>query len=941
MSTKIKRLLPGAAICVAAAASPVLAQQYTLTTLASFNDSDGGYPTAGLVLSGGTLYGTAVYGGSYGYGDVYSVPTTGGTPTALGSFNFNNGLEPASSLTLSGNTLFGTTQYGGSYAQGVVFAAPITGGTPTAQVSFNGGYGEKPQAGLIVSGNTLYGTTSGGGAYSAGTVFSAPVTGGTPTVLASFNGSNGQAPSASLILSGNTLYGTTAAGGAYGDGAVFSVPVTGGTPTVLASFNGSNGQAPSASLLLSGGTLYGTTASGGADGAGEVFAVPIIGGTPKVLASFNYADGYQPSGNLILSGNTLFGTTQFGGSFFAGEIFAVPIIGGTPNVLASFGNGGGRNPSGGLLLSGNTFYGTTQYGGSYAAGTVYELNLPILYWNNASNNGQWDINTSANWNDVADNLNPITYAESDFVLFDDAHNTSGNYNVTLNTTVNPGSIIVNNSAGNYVISGTGSIAGSTSLIKEGTSSLMLDTANSFTGATTIYGGTLALCAAGSIADSVTINVDGGATFDISAVSGGFVLGGSTAQELAGTGTVQGNVTVGAEGNLSPGDAIGPLTVNGVVTLGGTFSAQVDPDISGSNDQLITGNSGNVVLGGALNVTASNSDPFTAGSSYTLISAAGGIQNGPGVQTVFSSVSLPALNPGLSWDTTLLNDNRANYQNNYTISVTSSVPAGFTLGNPIYTAALTPGQSYKGYYIQNLGGQNTDVQFLDGTVNAGTTLAVQFANRSGSNPDLISDAVTINGTNSDRYVLELNYSSLFVTNGTLSPVLAVENNNVFEAAVLLDPTQHEVAGAYNPSTDDVLGDYGIDPTNHEVWAVLDYSGGDEFGVYQRIPGDLTGGGTVTPSDLGLVQTNLFGSTGGLWSNGDFQGNGSPTDTVTPSDLALVQTNLFAIEPTGGSEGAGGGLITSSPVPEPGSLALLAVGGIGLLVRRHRVKRKSEN
>src|SRR5271170_6210555 len=95
-------------------------------------------------------------------------------------------------------------------------------------------------------------------------------------------------------------------------------------------------------------------------------------------------------------------------------------------------------------------------------------------------------------------------------------------------------------------------------------------------------------------------------------------------------------------------------------------------------------------------------------------------------------------------------------------------------------------------------------------------------------------------------------------------------------------------------------------------------------------------SVTLSDLGLVQTNLNQTTNGLWSGGDFQGTGLPGDTVTLGDLSLTQSNLNASELTGSSE-AGNGLIASSPVPEPGSLALLALGGISLLIRQRRKNR----
>ena len=46
----------------------------TLTTLASFNGSNGETPEAGLTLSGNTLYGTTEYGGTNNDGTVFSVP---------------------------------------------------------------------------------------------------------------------------------------------------------------------------------------------------------------------------------------------------------------------------------------------------------------------------------------------------------------------------------------------------------------------------------------------------------------------------------------------------------------------------------------------------------------------------------------------------------------------------------------------------------------------------------------------------------------------------------------------------------------------------------------------------------------------------------------------------------------------------------------------------
>src|ERR1035437_4168022 len=68
----------------------------TVTTLHSFagSPSDGARPTAGLILSGNTLYGTAFQGGSSGAGMVFTVNTDGTGFTNLHSFNYSDGANP-------------------------------------------------------------------------------------------------------------------------------------------------------------------------------------------------------------------------------------------------------------------------------------------------------------------------------------------------------------------------------------------------------------------------------------------------------------------------------------------------------------------------------------------------------------------------------------------------------------------------------------------------------------------------------------------------------------------------------------------------------------------------------------------------------------------------------------------------------------------------------
>ena len=214
-----------------------------------WTNSDGACPFAGLILSGNTLYGTAYGGGSSDNGTVFAVNTDGTGFTNLHSFtassyeeypytNINSdGAFPDAGLILSGNTLYGTALDGGISGNGTVFALNTDGTGFTNLYSFTAlsnstnSDGAYPCAGLILSGNTLYGT-AGGGSFGNGTVFALNTDGTGFTTLHNFAGypSDGTNPQAGLILSGNTLYGTTCGimifgGGSPGLGTVFSLTV--------------------------------------------------------------------------------------------------------------------------------------------------------------------------------------------------------------------------------------------------------------------------------------------------------------------------------------------------------------------------------------------------------------------------------------------------------------------------------------------------------------------------------------------------------------------------------------------------------------------------------------------------------------------------------------------------------------------------------------------
>ncbi len=302
----------------------------------SFNCGYGEWPAAGVTVGGSTLYGTTEGGGLYYQnGTVFSIATSGGSATTLYSFTnlgYGGPQIPKGDLTLIGSTLYGAAWYGGAnHYDGAVFSIATSGGSPTTLGSFNGFNGGNPIGGLTLNGSTLYGTATGGGPTGDGAVFSIATSGGSPTALCTFNLSNGASPQGNLAWIGSTLYGTTYYGGnlslsnSQGGGTVFSIATSGGSPKTLCSFNGANGQNPYAGLTLKGLTFYGTTEYGGANNCGTVFSIATSGGNPTVLYSFSGSDGEWPESGLTLDGWTLYGTTSSGGASGDGNVFALNI----------------------------------------------------------------------------------------------------------------------------------------------------------------------------------------------------------------------------------------------------------------------------------------------------------------------------------------------------------------------------------------------------------------------------------------------------------------------------------------------------------------------------------------------------------------------------------------------------------------------------------------
>lgn len=417
-------------------------------------------------------------------------------------------------------------------------------------------------------------------------------------------------------------------------------------------------------------------------------------------------------------------------------------------------------------------------------------------------------------------------------------------------------------------------------------------------------------------------------------AGGFLTFRTPALNDSGTAAFLANVTEGSATSgiyTGAGGALTKIAVQGQIapdTGAGAFSSFNDPALINTNGTTaflanITGGTGSQGIflgdGGSL-VPVAVVGQSLEGSTITFLTFVnGGPDGGPdsGGRSGFNEFGQVAYSANLA------NGNRGMFLYNPANPLTS-ISAGGANRNTKFISGMGYVQFTATTDPANLG---TTASLLGGTVGSGGA-GTYGLNRDVDisfippNPILpVSDILTLAGTESDSFVLQLSYdesAAISLLGGEANArlgwldggdwVLAVDGNS--------GGTPTFVEGAWNAAY--TLGYYGVDTSTNVVWAVLNHS--SDFAVIgvpeTSLLGDYNGNDTIDAADYTAWRDALTAGATELLND--------PTPgTVDESDF------LYWRDHFGESLGSGAG--SAAAIPEPAALVMLLLGLPSLLPR----------
>ncbi len=464
-----------------------------------------------------------------------------------------------------------------------------------------------------------------------------------------------------LILNAENTYtgGTTISGGtlvatnvdALGSGDVTDDATlelnTGGTFDNAIGGSGNVVKSGADTLTLSGSNSYtgGTTISGGTLVASNVEALGTGDVTNNATLELNTGGDFinniggtgrvEKSGDdtLTLSGSNTYtgGTLINGGTLVASNVEALGTGDVTDNATLALNTGGtfdnAISGSGQVVKSGDetlTLSGTNSYTGgtTISGGTLVATNVEALGSGDVTDDATLELNTGGTFDNAISGSGQVVKSGDKMLTLSGANSYSGGTLISDGTLVasnvealGTGDVTNNatlalNTGGDF----TNNISGSGQVVKSGDDTLTLSGANSYTGGTTISGGTLVATnvdalGTGDVTNSSTLELNTGGTFD-NAISGSgqVVKSGDETLTLSGSNTYTGGTHISG----------GTLVATNVDALGTgdvTDNATLELNTGGTFDNVISG-SGQVVKSGDDTLTLSGANSYTGG---TLIS----------------------------------------------------------------------------------------------------------------------------------------------------------------------------------------------------------------------------------------------------------------------------------------------------------------------------------
>ncbi|EBR8141564.1 AIDA autotransporter-like protein ShdA, partial [Salmonella enterica subsp. enterica serovar Agona] len=400
-------------------------------------------------------------------------------------------------------------------------------------------------------------------------------------------------------------------------------------------------------LTLSGANSYtgGTTISGGTLVASNVEALGTgditDNATLELNAGGDFANNIGGTGSVVKSGDKTLtlsgsntytgGTTISGGTLVASNVEALGSGDVTDNATLEMNTGGdfanNIGGTGSVVKSGDetlTLSGANSYTGgtTISGGTLVASNVEALGTGDVTDNATLELNTGGDFDNAISGSGQVVKSGDKTLTL------SGINSYTGGTTISGGTLVASNvdalGSGDVTDNATlelntggdfdNAIGGTGSVVKSGDKTLTLSGANSYTGGTTISGGTLVASnvealGSGDVTDNATLELNTGGDFANNiGGTGSVVKSGDKTLTLSGTNSYTGGTTISG----------GTLVANNVEALGTgdvTNNATLELNTGGDFDNAISG-SGQVVKSGDKTLTLSGANSYSGATTIS-------------------------------------------------------------------------------------------------------------------------------------------------------------------------------------------------------------------------------------------------------------------------------------------------------------------------------------